>query len=247
MTRHKSIVTLAIVVLLTATSIAIAQTAPTDQTGQVFVNISGGGQSAERTLTTSQTFPLYAQTASFGTVQTVGSGGLFDISAGDRFRPQIAALFGISTLANNSTIEGTASIPHPLFFNQFATVPFTRDGKHSEESYYFQAIYFLPYKDKIDFAFGIGPTFIHARQDVVSALNVPSGTQNVEPLVESRRGTATGIIISVDGTYMFEPRFGAGAFMRYNGGGSIDIGSGQEMETGGFQFGIGLRVRLSTQ
>jgi len=42
---------------------------------------------------------------------------------------------------------------------------------------------------------------------------------------------------------LFTPRIGAGVFIRYAGG-SVDLPSAPDVKVGGFQIGVGARVRF---
>jgi len=88
--------------------------------------------------------------------------------------------------------------------------------------------------------------------DVQTALNraaagdtvsIPAGTQNVNPTIQTQSGTATGVNVGVDLTYMFVKQVGAGAFMRYVSG-SVDLDSAPNLKVGGFQIGLGGRLRF---
>ena len=63
------------------------------------------------------------------------------------------------------------------------------------------------------------------------------------PFVVTQSGTSKGVNIGVDGTYLFRPWLGAGAFIRYNGG-AVDLDQVADVKAGGFQAGIGARLRF---
>ena len=101
----------------------------------------------------------------------------------------------------------------------------------------------MPVDDKSDVALFIGHSFIHVTQGLVSGATIPSGTQTVNLTVGSEEGTAKGVNVGVDGNYLFTRNFGAGIFIRYAGG-SVDLPSAPDLKVGGFQAGIGARVRF---
>src|SRR5581483_10594755 len=108
---------------------------------------------------------------------------------------------------------------------------------HTETGVHLQAVYFFPITDKIDVSAFIGPSFIHVKQDLVSAA-IPTGTQTVNLSTGSETGTAKGFNIGIDGNYFFTKLVGAGFFMRYAGG-SVDLPSVKDLSVGGFQIGVG--------
>ena len=72
---------------------------------------------------------------------------------------------------------------------------------------------------------------------------IPPGTQNANPVVETEKKTAIGLNIGVDGSYLFTRNVGAGIFLRYAGA-EADLPSAPDLRVGGFQFGVGARVRF---
>ena len=95
---------------------ASAQTQP-PPAGLGFVNLNFGAQPSSRDFGTSQSFPLYGQNATFTTSQENGGGGMFDITAGYRFRRRSPSRSASRTsVIPSSTV--TSSIPNPLVFEQ---------------------------------------------------------------------------------------------------------------------------------
>jgi len=216
-----------------------------------FVNISFGTQPASRDANVNESFALYGETATFATAQEIGSGALFDITGGYRIRPAFGASVGFTNFSNTSGSTVNTSIPNPLVFDQplaaSASVP---DLTHSERSIHLSAVWFLPVTDKIDVALSFGPTFIMVSQDMVSSISVPAGTQTANPVVTTEKETGVGVNIGFDGTYLVTRNFGAGLFLRYAGA-KVDLGSDAAGEplvdgqsVGGFQFGVGVRMRF---
>jgi hypothetical protein len=209
-----------------------------------FVNVNVGAQTASHSFDASQTFPLYGENATATTSQKVGSGTVFDISGGYRFKPTFGVAIGFSNFSNTSASAGVAVIPDPLIFGQPRSVVLSLpDLRHTERTVYFEAVWFYEVTGKIDVAFSIGPSFNRVGQEVVSSVTVAAGTQNATPVVTTEKKTAASALIGVDGTYMVTQTFGAGVFMRYVGG-KVDLPSVSDLKVGGFQIGAGARVRF---
>jgi hypothetical protein len=209
-----------------------------------FVNINGGAQPATRSIEKSETRPLFGETATISASQGIKNGAIFDMSAGYRVWHGLAVAFGYTHLGSNSDSSVVAVIPDPLIFDRPKTVTATQTGLgHSEDGFHLQAVWFLPIDDKIDVAVSIGPSFIKVKQELVSGFTIPAGTQNLALTVGSEEGTATGINVGVDGSYLFTRNFGVGLFLRYAGG-SVDLPSVPDLHVGGFQIGLGARVRF---
>ena len=216
-----------------------------------FVNISFGTQPASRIVNVDESFALYGETATFAAAQENGGGAVFDISGGYRIKPAFGVALGFTNFSNTSGGTLTTSIPNPLVFDQplvsSAPVP---DLEHSERTIHLSAVWFLPVTDKIDVALSIGPSFIMVSQDLVSSISVPAGTQNANATVTTEKGTGVGVNLGIDGTYLFTRNFGAGLFLRWAGA-SVDLGTNpageplvEDLSVGGFQIGVGLRMRF---
>jgi hypothetical protein len=209
-----------------------------------FLNVNIGAQAASRSVDVRQTFPVYGETATVTMSRSIGSGALFDISAGYRVWRSVTAAIGFSNFSNSGDSTGRAMIPHPLVFNQFATVELSQsDLDHSERTVHLQASWLYPVTNEFDVTFAIGPSIFNVKQEVVNSVTVPAGTQNAVPNVASESKTALGVNLQLDGNYMVRRNLGAGVFIRYASR-KIDLPSVQDLRIGGFQVGAGARIRF---
>jgi len=212
--------------------------------GKIFINVNGGAQTQSRSVDNSFSLPVYGQTATVNTTASIPSGGLFDLSAGYRLRPNIGIAVGFSTLSVTGSVAGLASVPSPIFFNRPASVTIPESpADRKDRNIYVLLVGFVPVTDKVDVALSIGPSFTHIEQSLITAVSIPAGTQNVNPTIQTQSATAKGINVGVDLSYMFVPHVGAGAFMRYVSG-SVDLESAPNLKAGGFQVGVGGRFRF---
>jgi hypothetical protein len=241
--RTRATVLLATAAIIAIASIVSAQTPPAPFE-RAYVNVNVAFQPQSRDFDTATSFSIYDETANVIGRHHVGGGALFDISGGYKVWHDIRVGVGFSSFGDTSEASFVASIPHPDFPNEHATITTTlSDLEHTERAVYVQAVYFMPITNNFDLAFGIGPTFIHVSQDLITGASVPAGTQNATPILEKQSATATGINVSFDGTYLFTRRYGAGLFLRYSGA-SVDLPAVSNVNVGGFQIGIGGRVRF---
>jgi hypothetical protein len=222
---------------------ASAQTAATIDTPWIATaNILA--QPSTRNLIISHDFPIYGENGNVTSTQHIGSGALFDISGGYAFTERLAGAIGISVFGNSATSVGTATVPNPLFFNQSRVVTFTQDDlSHREVGIHLQVRYTYPVRDKIDVVLVGGPSIFHVKQQLVSTVNVPTGTQDATAIVSSESKNAFGGNIGVEGNYYFTPMWGAGVLIRYAGAKS-DLPSVSGLKIGGFQAGVGVRARF---
>ena len=114
----------------------------------------------------------------------------------------------------------------------------------------------FPLKDNLDVFLYAGPSFYHVSQEVVSDLAIaeegpPYTTIVVQPTIELRKKNSTGYNLGADATYIVYTReslrLGVGGFMRFTGASAdlqINDTTSVETDMGGFQIGIGARVRF---
>jgi len=232
---------------LAGSSTAAAQT---QDSTKIFVDINGGGQTQSRSFETSTSFPLYGETAVINTAQSVDGGGLFDISAGYRFRDGFGHRFlsslgvsiGVSTFTDKGTGSVAASIPSPNAFNRPASVTGSMDDlKHKENGTHLTLVYFRPVMRNVEVALSAGPSFFNVTQDFITGA-IPTGTQTLSLGAHRERAKAVGGNVGVNINYLLRPNYGAGVFLRYAGA-TADFDTAGELKVGGLQLGIGLRLR----
>jgi hypothetical protein len=208
-----------------------------------FINFNVGAQPQRRTINTSESFSLYDERATVTSNQPIKNGMIFDVSGGHRVWRRVALGVGLSSFRSRGDAGVIASIPDPAFFDRPRIVTGTTSGlDRSELGVHLQAVWRTPVTDKTDVSFSAGPSFIRVTQQVATA-SLRAGTQNINVTQKSESGTALGINVGFDVSYMFQPQFGAGVFLRYAGG-AVDLPSVSNVKAGGVQGGFGLRVRF---
>ena len=244
MITTRTISALATGAVLLCAPTAYAQSSGMPLGDKLSIGINVGAQTQSSTTSTDFSFPLYGQTASVTTSASVNGGPLFDLNATYRIRRNIGVGVGYSAFRDTGTAQGAASVPNPIFFNQPAAVTINPiDAKHSENNFYIIVAGIVPIRDQIELSLFIGPSFTSVKQDLINSVSVPPGTQNVVPSVTTESGTAKGVNVGADLSYQFTKLVGAGGFIRYNGG-SVDLASLSDVKAGGFQLGIGARLRF---
>lgn len=238
MTKTTSICLLA-AALATFSAPAAAQT-----TKNFFVDVNVGLQVASESFTV-DSFPIvYEEAAIVGASHDVGSGRLFDISAGYRVWRDLSIALGFSYATGSADTVMTAAVPHPIFFDRRVVVTkAAKDVKHTEKTVHLQFVWNVPVTDKIDASFIVGPSVIGVNQEVINSITVPAGTQDANPVLDSQSDTAAGLNVGADLSYLVTPRYGVGAFLRYLTG-KVDLPSVSGLTLGGFQVGGGLRLRF---
>jgi hypothetical protein len=243
-------------VLVTVLALGGAATASAQQTtagtttatmpldGKLFVGVNVGAQTRSSEVNNEFSFPLYRETATVSTTSTVGKGAIFDLSVGYRFMPMFGVAIGYTSFSNTGTAQGTGSIPSPVFFNRPAAVTISgTDAKRTDRTIYLVAVGFMPITDKMEVSGFIGPAATRVKQELIADATVPLGTQTVVSTIQNQSGTAKGINVGADLAYQILNQVGAGVFIRYISG-SADLTTAQNVKAGGFQIGVGARLRF---
>jgi hypothetical protein len=247
-----------------------AQT-PTADDSRFFFNISVGGQWKEQTFTDSSTFVIYNESGAVASAHSIGGGTLFDFAVGARVWRDLSVGIAYSTLTNRNDAAVSVRVPHPLIFGQSRTANATAaDLKHSENAVHLQFMWPIPLNEKIELTAMAGPSFFTVRQ-TVATVQAPQDIRDVAPFTSVTINTVSltdvkdspvGVNVGVDGTYWIRTmqgfgealgidgiRIGVGGFIRYAGA-SLDLDTpagvtrDTELNTGGPQGGIGLRLRF---
>jgi hypothetical protein len=213
------------------------------ESGRVFVNASVGAQVTSRTFTASNSFALFGETATVTTPEKVGTGLVFDASAGVRVWRKLSISLGVTTFHESQNATGVAHVPSPIFFNHFTDVPTSVSNlSQTNVAVNLQAVWIQPITDKFDLAFGLGPSLIHVKQDIASAdINATTLAATGKSTSESATTMKAGTV-GFDFDYKFTPRWGAGLLVRYQLG-EINLPSVANLKVGGLQTAVGVRIR----
>jgi hypothetical protein len=243
-------------------SFASHAAAQTTEPPMFFFSINIAGQAREQTFTETSTFAIYNESGASATTHVIGGGPLFDISAGARVWRDVGVAIGYTSFTDTDDAGITVRVPHPIIFGQPRTETTTASGlKNSQKAVHLEFLWIKPYKNQFEVAFVIGPSFFTVRQDLatVRATDIADPPPLIRNVTATRvKDSATGINVGIDGTYLItripglsavpEKMVGVGVFARYVGA-SIDLPSAngatisEDVSAGGFQAGIGLRLR----
>lgn len=234
--KTTSIIVLATGLALAGASGAAAQTA--DPKAYVDVNIAGQTQSA--TVATSSSFSLYGEPGTTSTSQTVGKGLVFDAGAGYRVWKNVAIGVAVSMFTRSPAGAVSVAIPDPIAFGSFTIVAASPKLTQTELGTHLKVVYFVRLTDKVDVAIAAGPSFVRLSKDLASAA-VVNGAAQIS--VATQTGSTVGVNASLDVNYFRTPRFGGGVFVRYVAA-QVDLPAAAGVSVGGFQGGLGLRIRF---
>jgi opacity protein-like surface antigen len=237
-------------VLLPAT--ARAQFIPVE--GKIVVSANVGVQVSAQDLERNSTFDLYDEQASVDIFQEIKSGGFFDVGGQYKINKSygVGLSYGFLSKTGDGTVSG--SLPHPLFFDQPRQFNASAtDLKRTEHSWHFQAVYYVPFIEKVDFAISGGPSLFNVKQQLIRNVNFsenPPGFTSVTidsvDVVEPT-DSGWGFNLGVDMTYALSGRLGVGAIVRYTYGNvEFNLSDNQtaDYKAGGFQIGGGVRYKF---
>lgn len=229
--------------ILLATSVnASAQTSWDDR---IFLNVSVGGQVGSRDTTVTLSPTVYGEPASISTIRSVGGSALYDVTVGRPISGNLGAAFSLSGRSASGDATMSASIPDPVFFDRPRTVTDNLpDMTHSERWFGFLATWRVPVNEKFDALLLVGPAVAsvkHAAPTVVTVVEQPGGPQ-VTPTTENISKSFVGIQAGADLRYMLTENFGVGGFLRVSNASGTLVGD-SDLSVGGFQVGVGVRVR----
>ena len=214
-------------------------------TDKGYATLDAGAQVGSHTLNTSSTFPLYDENATVTSSQKVLGGGFFDI--GGAYRVWKNNLLGGITFvhtASDSSVTIQGQIPDPAVFNQPRSVTSSASGaKHSENVVHLDAIWMIPLIDKVDIGVFAGPSIFSMSQDTISTLTVTEPAPTVSAPLTRVKKTRVGLNLGADVQYMFTKRWGVGGVARYSWA-SATVASTGKLTLGGFQIGVGGRMRF---
>lgn len=236
-------------------------------TERVYFNLNGGFESGSTSeIEDARTFRIYDEDGVFTASTDVDSGGLIDVAAGVRVWRNVTVGLGFhrGSSGNDGIYGGT--IPNPLFFNRSRSFAGGVSGlDRTQRAVHLQFGYMLRLTDKIDLHLLFGPSFFSLTQEVISGVDgtegvFPFSTITVTPSTAERKDSKVGGNAGVDIAYRItefgRAKLGAGLFLRYAGASAdvemIDNVFGiddfppnrVESDLGGFQFGIGARLRF---
>jgi hypothetical protein len=227
-----------------APQIASAQTMQWTDKGYISINV--GAQVGSQTIDTSSTFPLYDETATIASSQKIKGGSFFDIGGAYRvWGKNLLAGVTFSHTSTDADVALTASIPDPVRFDAPRAVTKTQGGAiHTENAVHLDVIWMIPVANKLDVGVFLGPSIFSVKQDTISTATVTEPGPGLTAPLNRVSKTTAGFNLGADVQYMVNKRFGVGGIARYSIGSASIEGATDDLKVGGFQVGVGGRVRF---
>lgn len=224
-----------------------------DPDTRAFLSLHGGMQAGDGASTLAGGFTAYDEAAKFTVDQSHEGGGLFSIGGGALVWRNIGVAIAYTRTTDTQTAAATVTVPHPLLFD----APRTASGgigelSHEEDAVHLQVMALFPISDRFEVQVGAGPTFFTVKHDLVTRVGftevgVPYTAIAVgDVAIEHGDENTTGFNVGAEAVFYVTPRLGASAFYRFaTATATIDAaGAPVDIDIGGSQFGVGLRVRF---
>lgn len=229
--------------------------------GWIDVNF-GVAVAAEKTRATTETVTIAREPATFETTYSFPTGAAFDFGGGVMLTPFSGIGVSVSGTAHEDVASLRIRIPHPNFFNAFATDDNETESKlqRTEGTIHIQGMFVLPTgSDRVRVrAFG-GPSYFRLKMDAVTDIRYNQffqifNTGNVVEITtfdsEEVEETGWGFHVGGDVSVFFTRVVGVGGFARFSRGtvtiddDAILSNEPVDFKTGGFQAGGGLRLKF---
>ena len=222
--------------------------------GRLSVHVNGSYQAATRRYQKSSGFSTYGEEAMFVTRQEFAGGAHIDVGGTVRLWRELSLGADYTEVRNPGTALVSGTVPHPLQRDRDRSAPpGTVALPHRERATHVRVGWRFALRDGLDLMFSAGPTYFNLHQGGVTNLTVREvggpGFDDIDLQVGTAERTANGIgfNVRVDTTFMLTRWFGVGYFARLATG-SIGVEpspwSPDVYYVGGFQTGVGLRIRF---
>lgn len=234
-----------VLVMALAFTIVHSAAAQTPLPQDIFFTVNVGLQPSARVFEISASPTVYGENALINSLEGVDGAPMLDLLAGYELRRRFWVTLGVTTtMATNSEAFVVSQIPNPIFYDRPAVREASlTDLKHTERSAHVSIMWTTPLRDRIEAAVLAGPSYIKVFQDLVQTVEVLPGTQNATPIAEQATATMVGFHIGGNATYELTRTLGVGIMARFVRA-SAELPSVPDLKVGGFQYGIGLRVRF---
>lgn len=222
--------------------------------GRLSGHLNGSYQATSRRYETSSRFPTYEEEAIFVTRQESARAMHLDVGGAVRLWHELAVGASYTEVSSPGTVVVSGTVPHPLDFGRDRTAATPALVlAHRERAVHVQVGWRFVVRDGLDVMLSAGPTYFNLVRRNITSLTVREvggpafGEVDLQVGTAEHRLNGIGFNAGIDTTLMLTPRLGAGYFVRVTTS-SIGVQPNPltpgEYHVGGFQTGVGLRVRF---
>jgi hypothetical protein len=221
---------------------------------------AGMAGAAQETRDTQATWMQTGEPAKFTTSYKAPTGADFDFGGGVMFTPVVGAGLSISGTAHRSTADISLTLPHPNYFNHYASDSGQTDGtlQYTEGAVHIQLMGNLtPGGSRFRARVFGGPTYFVIRGDALTAVRWEQAwlfTANAVDIIGTTAkevsANAWGFHAGADLAYFFSRVVGIGGLVRFSRGSAtieddeVMADEPLDLKVGGLQAAFGLRLRF---
>jgi len=224
---------------------------PNRWTDRAYLVLNGVYQSGTPAFSEAFSYTEYVEKTTITTEYPTKKGPAFDGGGAVRIWRNLAVGVNVSVAKRSTDGSVSGAIPHPFFFNTARPISGTAAIKRSENAVHVQALWVIPAGRRLLIALGGGPSFFSIKQSLVQSVtfsqSYPYDTATFAAAsVTQPSASAVGFGGSVDVGYYFTRNVGFGGMVRYARA-TVPLpthDSTLSVDAGGFEAGLGLRVRL---
>lgn len=226
-----------------------------------YLNLNAVYPTEEHSLIQRLSLSEYNETGALEARQASSSRVGLDAALGLRVGSNLAVGLGVTHLRPRIRVDGTASVPHPLFHDRHRESELRAgDFDRTELGIHLHAAWTIPLASRLDMVLSAGPSLFNVELDRVDPTvtlreAAPYNEVQVDFGRESVKKRVLGASVGIDLTYHFLRRIdpgamfwsaGIGVFARWATGTSPlpEFGPDETLDVGGLRAGAGLRFRF---
>lgn len=224
-----------------------------------YVSVNGAYQVTGTAFANTWSVPYYLEFESVNTSYAIKPAVVVDVGGGVRVWRNLALGVAVSRYHRSDPASVTATVPHPLLYQQPRTFSGTAAGPaRTETAVHANVMWLLAASSKIQVGVFGGPSVYTVNQTTISAINFAEAYPYTSLTLASTATRAqtksrAGFNAGCDLTVLLYKHIGIGALFRYagaSGGRVVPVVSNapadisQWFKAGGLQVGAGLRLRL---
>jgi hypothetical protein len=225
--------------------------------GWLDVNV-GFAVASERSYNVRSERLQFDETATFEAAYDFPFGGIIEAAGGVMLTRALGVGVGVSRAVHTDLALVRATIPHPLRFNAFGIgeADTEEELRKSERAIHFQGTFMRTVSPNLRYRVFAGPTYFNVSQETIASITFSqafqvTGTGNEITIIGTPLNevdeTAWGFHVGADVSWFTTRTAGVGASARFSRA-TVELpdlgGALVEHKAGGFQAGVGLRLKF---
>lgn len=220
-------------------------------TDYAFIGVGAVYQQGSPGFSTEYTFTEYLEQVAVKAEYPAMAGPGFDAGGAVRVWRNLAVGVAVTGATRSSNATVSASIPHPFYFNVGRPIEGSVGVERTEYAAHVHGLWVIPSGNRLLVAIGGGASFFSVRQSLVEGVTYAESypydsATFASASVSEASASAVGFGVTADVGYYFSRTIGVGGVVRYAKA-TVSLpyrSSTLSMDAGGFEAGVGLRVRF---